>query len=175
MKKIVLTSLLAFALTFVGFAQQAPKAHGMKMMQMHQQDEFTPEQRATLKAKKLTLALELNDKQQKELVKLFSEEAKMMQKHHQQMKANKEAGKEVNRFEMMNKHMDLKIDHQRKIKNILTEDQYSKWSKMKMHQGMKKAPKGNMMMHKKMMHKKAKAGMMNNKGGMHQKGQMHRR
>jgi len=157
MKKLVLTTLLAIAVSSVAIAQHAPRSGGMKMMQMHQQDNFTPEQRATLKAKKLTLALELSDKQQKELEKLFSEEGKMMQKHHQKMKADKEAGKEVNRYDMMNEHMDLQIDHQRKIKNILNEDQYAKWSKMKMHQGMKKAPKGKMMMHQKakIMHKGA--------------------
>lgn len=168
MRRIALTSLLAIALITMSFAQQAPKAQGMKMkmMQMHQEDSFTPEQQATLKAKKLTLALELNDKQKSELTKLFKEEAAMMQKHHNKMKALKEEGKKVDRYDMMNRHLDLKIDQQRKIKNILSEDQYTKWSKMKMHMGSNKAPKGKAMMHKKMMEKKAHAGKMK---GMHSK------
>ncbi len=154
MKKLLLTTLIAITVASVSVAQHAPRSGGMKMMQWHQKHNFTPEQLATLKAKKLTLALELTDKQQKELEKLFSEEEKMMQKHHQKMKADQQAGKEVNRYEMMNEHMNLQIDHQRKIKNILNEDQHAKWSKMK------KAPRGKMMMHHKnksakMMHKGA--------------------
>ncbi len=159
MKRLVLTSLFAIALTSISFAQQAQRSQGMKM-QMHQQDNLTPEQNATLKAKKLTLALELSDKQQSELTKLFKEEAAMMQKHHEKMKAQKEGGKEVDRYEMMNRHMDLKIDQQRKIKNILSEDQYAKWSKMKMHMGKKRAPKGKAMLQHKMMTQKAHAGQM---------------
>ncbi len=183
MKKLVLTTLIAIAVSSVSIAQQAPRSGGMKMMQMHQQDDFTPEQRATLKAKKLTLALELSDKQQKELEKLFSEEGKMMQKHHQKMKADKEAGKEVNPYDLMNQHMDLKIDHQRRIKNILTEDQYTKWSKMNRHHGMKKAPMGKMLMHHKnksakMMHMGAAkdhqcSGDCKMEGKEHKKGAMH--
>src|SRR6056300_750795 len=113
MKKLAMTSLLVIAFTAVSIAQQAPLHNGAKkqLMQWHHQDNFTPEQRANLKAKHLTLALELTDKQQEELIKLFNEEEKMMQEHHQKMSAQKEANKDVNRYSLMNQHMDLKIDH----------------------------------------------------------------
>lgn len=144
MKKLALTSLLAITFTAVSFAQKAPMHKGSKMMQMHQNENFTPQQRASLKAKKLTIALELSDKQQKDLTALFTEEAQMMQKHHKTMKAQKEAGKEVNRYQLVDQHMDLKIDHQRKIKQILNEDQYNKWSKMRV-KGKSKHVMGNSM------------------------------
>ena len=179
MKKLAMTSLLVIAFTAVSIAQQAPLHNGAKkqMMQLHHQDNFTPEQRANLKAKHLTLAFELTDKQQEELIKLFSEEEKMMQEHHQKMSAQKEANKEVNRYSLMNQHMDLKIDHQRKIKDILTEDQYLKWSRMK--QGNRKALKGGIHHGKDKGHQcdgtcnLHEKEMKNNKPRKHQLGAMH--
>lgn len=116
-------------------AQEHGRKHdGERGPRKEHRENFTPEQKAELKAKQLTLKLDLTDKQQAELQKLFTENAKERQKAMEERKANREAGKQPTnqeRFEMKTKMLDAQIANNRKIKSILTAEQYAKFGKMK--------------------------------------------
>ena len=110
---------------------------------------LTTEQLTTLKVKKMTLELELSEVQQKKLTpvitKLISErkiEADRMRKS-----INKVKNIDVsNRYEMANKFLDRKIMFQKKMRSILTEEQYKKFKSLE--------KKRNQMMKKRRHHKK---------------------
>jgi len=91
---------------------------------------LTTEQLTTLKVKKMTLELELSEVQQKKLspviTKLISErkiEADRMRKSINEVKHIDVS----NRYEMANKFLDRKIMFQKKMRSILTEEQYKKF------------------------------------------------
>ena len=93
-----------------------------------------PEQRAELQVKKMTLALDLNDKQQKDLKELFIAKGKEREAARAQMKAKKEAGAKMTadeRFAMQSKRLDEQIAMKKELKKILTADQYAKLEVMK--------------------------------------------
>jgi Spy/CpxP family protein refolding chaperone len=110
---------------------------------------LTTEQLTTLKVKKMTLELELSEVQQKKLTpvitKLISErkiEADRMRKS-----INKVKNIDVsNRYEMANKFLDRKIMFQKKMRSILTEEQYKKFKSLE--------KKKNQMIKKRRHHKK---------------------
>lgn len=122
-------------------AQEHHKRHdGGRGPHKEHHEPLSPEQRAELKAKKLTLALDLTDKQQAELKKVFTSQAKEKQAAMQQHKANREAGKKLapdERFAMQSKRLDAQITTKRELKKILTEEQFAKFEKMKHKRGEK--------------------------------------
>ena len=110
---------------------------------------LTTEQLTKLKVKKMTLELELSEVQQKKLTpvitKLISErkiEADRMRKSINEVK-NIDVS---NRYEMANKFLDRKIMFQKKMRSILTEEQYKKFKSLE--------KKRNQMMKKRRHHKK---------------------
>jgi len=109
---------------------------------------LTTEQLTTLKVKKMTLELELSEVQQKltpVITKLISErkiEADRMSKSINEVK-NIDVS---NRYEMANKFLDRKIMFQKKMRSILTEEQYKKFKSLE--------KKRNQMMKKRRHHKK---------------------
>jgi hypothetical protein len=97
-------------------------------------EHFKPEQRAELQAKKMTLALDLNDKQQKEVEKLFVEKNKERQLAKENYKAQRKAGKKLTtdeKFAMRSRMLDDRIAMKSEMKKILTQEQLDKLSKMK--------------------------------------------
>ena len=110
---------------------------------------LTTEQLTKLKVKKMTLELELSEVQQKKLTpvitKLISErkiEADRMSKSINEVK-NIDVS---NRYEMANKFLDRKIMFQKKMRSILTEEQYKKFKSLE--------KKRNQMIKKRRHHKK---------------------
>lgn len=101
---------------------------------MEHRDKLTPEQRTELKAKKLTLALDLNDKQQKEVQKLIQANENKHQQMAAKHKADRDAGKkptDEERFAMKNQMLDDQIALKREMKKILTAEQYANFEKLK--------------------------------------------
>lgn len=93
-------------------------------------EKLTPQQRAELKAKRLTLALDLTDKQQKDIQKLVLDHELIKQEAHDKMKAGREAGKiptADERYTMKSKMLDEKIAMKREMKKILTPEQFTKF------------------------------------------------
>ncbi|HEY5688330.1 MAG TPA: hypothetical protein VIS27_08510 [Yeosuana sp.] len=96
--------------------------------------DFSPEEMATLQTKKMTLHLDLNESQQKEIKKLNLENAIQRKAKMEAHKAQKESGnmekasKEA-RLKMMNDRLDHQIEIKATMKKILNEDQFAKWEK----------------------------------------------
>lgn len=138
MKKILIALLMLASVT--AFAQRGEATNRAQKKSM------TAEQMATLKTKKMTLALDLNEAQQSEVKALNLEAAKMRMKSRKAQKSPEERKKLTadERFEMTNKRLDAQIARKEKVKQILTDAQFAKWEKMKNHRG-RKAKKGRSM------------------------------
>lgn len=100
---------------------------------MEQKAHLTPEQRTELRAKQLTLALDLNDKQQKDVQKLIQGREVKKQELIEKHKVDREAGKKLTddeRFAMRSQMLDDRIALKREMKKILNTDRYAKFEKM---------------------------------------------
>lgn len=150
MKKLIL-----IAIAFIGLQataqqrQQGPNNRDGRQKIM----KLSAEDMATLQTKKMTLALDLNESQQKEIKKINLENAAARKAQMEKRKANQEAGNaqrpsEEERLKMMNTMLDHKIEMKAKMKTILNDEQYAKWEKAqarmdaKKRDGMKGKKKG---------------------------------
>lgn len=111
-------------------------------------EEFTTEQQAILKTKKMTLALDLNNNQQSQILALnkkwIQEKASMRstsETNNQELSADQ-------KFDLMNKKLDYKISQQQELKKVLDNDQYALWKESMMKRQHKSKAK------KKQLHKK---------------------
>lgn len=129
MKKIALVLLVLVSATT--FAQRSERGD--------QKDKMSAEQIATLQTKKMTLALDLNEAQQSQMMALNLENAKMRMKNKEARNSPEERKKRTadERYEMANQRLDAQIAQKEKIKQILTDEQFAKWEKMKKHRGKK--------------------------------------
>lgn len=114
MKKIIVTIFLV--ISSLSFAQEKSK--------------LSLEQQTELQVKKMTLELDLDANQQKELRTILLEntkkrEAKKMALKEKMSKGQKPTSDE--KFEMKSKMLDDKIEHKARIKKILTPEQFIKW------------------------------------------------
>lgn len=151
MKKLIgiLTLVLVLTLSNTMNAQQQKR--------MQKKSNYSPEQMATLASKKLTLHLNLDSKQQKEVLNILSREAsnrKAMMEKMKERRASGEKPTDTERFEFENNRLDRQIAHKSEMRKILSNEQFEKWKKsiaLKMKQGKKKMRQGK----KRMSHAKA--------------------
>ena len=97
-------------------------------------EQFTPEQRSELQVKKLTLELDLNESQQKEMKAFIVDKNTKMEAHRTAMKAMKEKGTmptSDERFAMKSKMLDEQIATKKRMQKILNEKQFEKWTVLK--------------------------------------------
>ena len=81
-----------------------------------------PEQRAELRVKQIDLALDLNDKQQKDIQKLILERSKKAEQFKAERKSRKQAEKKLTadeRFAMRSRMLDERIAMRDEMKKIL--------------------------------------------------------
>ncbi|WP_339885156.1 hypothetical protein [Polaribacter vadi] len=154
MKKIASILILVFAFTVTAQAQKKDKRD-------HKNPKFTVEQFADLAVKKMTLSLDLSDKQQSQIKPLISAQAAARKAAMESRKENREANKKPSADEiyaMKSKQLDNQIAFKSEMKNILDKNQFEKFEKMaKMRKGKGKG--------KKMMkHKDSKRGEKRHKG-----------
>lgn len=100
--------------------------------------EMTPEQVAELQTKKMTLDLDLNSNQQKEVKALLLEEAKKREAIKKEMNARTEEERKLTSDEKYKKQLeklDNQIELKAKMKKILSPEQMSKWEE---HQSQRK-------------------------------------
>ena len=90
---------------------------------------YTPEQRAELMSKQMTLKLDLTDAQQKDIKQVFLD----MEKSKPQLAPNGKEMDSKSSYEFQNARMDRKIALKKKMKNILDPEQYEKWEKSMNH------------------------------------------
>lgn len=127
MKKLIVIALLMVGTTI--FAQDRSRKH-----QGPEMEEFTPEQHSQLMLKKMTLDLDLNESQQKEMSAIISEKMAKKEAMKTEMKAKKEKGvKPTNdeRFAMHMKMLDEQIATKKRVEKILNAKQFEKWSSLK--------------------------------------------
>ncbi len=142
MKKLFIAAILVVGMT--SFAQEK-KARPERT----QMEQMTPEQRNQLQLKKLTLELDLNASQQKEMSKIIAEQTAKREAKMAERKANKDSAKKLTSEELFAKKsqmLDEQIVMKERMEKILTPEQYKKWDDMKAKRqdGMKK----RMMPHK---------------------------
>jgi protein CpxP len=140
MKKMILI-VIACATLHVS-AQEQKRA--MKKQHRIDKASYSPEESAQLQTKRLTLKLDLNEQQQKEISTLFLEEATLRQSKKDafsEVKAKTENNSltKEDRLKIKNDRLDHLIDRKKKMKTILSTEQYDKWEKMslKQHQNRK--------------------------------------
>lgn len=122
MKKVCIL-ILAF-ITMTGFSQEKEQKIDMRQKMMQERKDLSPEQKATINTKRLTLQLDLTEAQQKEVQKLQLE---MITKREANNETRKEKAKETGFYEKTATRLDKRQQHQNKMKAILSEKQYSLW------------------------------------------------
>ena len=122
MKKLI---IIAIALiTIQGIAQGEKKQRPNSQERLQKMNDLTPDETATLKTKKMTLHLDLNEKQQKDIYKINLENATKRKEMMATMKAKKESGQmekpsKEQRLAMQNAKLDHQIATKAKMKTIL--------------------------------------------------------
>lgn len=140
MKKIIIVAILMFG-TIVLAQEKNKRHHG------GEKNQFTSEQRSQLMLKKMTLALDLNDAQQKEMGNIISDKMAKREAMKKEILAKRESGVRPTsdeRFATASKMLDEKIANKKRIQKILNPQQYEKWTAM-----MEKHHKENRMNNKK--------------------------
>mgnify|MGYP006957111526 FL=1 len=129
MKNVIATAILLFGL--ITFAQEGQiNASNGRPARMGQKQNFTPEQRAELQVKRMTLHLDLNQKQQVEVKKLVLEQAKKRETIQTEMRAKRESGikpSDEERSANQSQMLDEKIAMKTAFKKILTPEQMAKF------------------------------------------------
>ena len=129
-------NLVVIAIAFLTLSATAQDRRQERKGNDHRKEimkDLTPEEVANLKTKKLTLKLDLTDKQQKKVESILLEQAVDRQKKREahQNKEEKEKPSKEEFLKMQNERLDNQIEMKRKMKDILTEEQYAKFEKMK--------------------------------------------
>ncbi len=136
MKKLVMI-LIAVATLQVSAQEQKRE---VKKQRITSKMDYTPEQVSQLQAKKMTLTLDLSDQQQKEMSAVLLKQAKMRQSKKEayfkskEMAGNKTLSKEE-RFKIANSRLDQQIEMRKKVKSILSSEQFEKWEEMNTKRG----------------------------------------
>lgn len=98
--------------------------------------DFSPEEIATLQTKKMTLALDLTEAQQKKVEKLLlektTERKAKMEERQERMKDSNEKPSKGERYVMMNERLDNQIEMKQKLSQILDKEQMEKWEEIQM-------------------------------------------
>ncbi|WP_296312175.1 hypothetical protein [Winogradskyella sp. UBA3174] len=144
MKKLLIIALAFFTLNGVAQGERTGNKNQKEMRQLMKY--MSPEDVANLKSKKLTLKLDLDIDQQKQVHNLILEEARSKQKMRKNRETKKSENIKPTKDELVafqNNRLDKKIELKRKMKTILTADQYAKFEKMKPRNNKKRANHGN--------------------------------
>ena len=123
MKKLITVTALTLLMAITTSAQQ--RNGGMK-----KGPDFTAEQIATIQTKKMALALDLDETQQKAIYKTFQTAATNRKPAMENFKQKRAAGTKPTseeRFEMEKTKLDKQLAHKAEMKKILNKDQYAKW------------------------------------------------
>ena len=133
MKNIIYALAILFTLNIAAQEGSDHKGKDKRGMNKELLKDLTPEQHATLQTKKLTLVLDLSDRQQSQILALNTTVATKRKAKMTAFKAMKEKGEKPTkeqRYQMMNERLDAKIAYKKKMKEILSNEQYERWEKM---------------------------------------------
>ena len=147
MKKLVLIAIAFVTLQVTAQEHKREHRKGEHKERSHKQNDFTPEQMATLQTKKMALMLDLTDAQQRDIQKLNLANAKERQakmEAHKKMRADNKGDKpsQETRYKMMNERLDKQIAHKKQMKSILSKEQFEKFEKGSKRKHMKQRKQG---------------------------------
>jgi hypothetical protein len=120
--------ICSLLICFTAFAQHPEKGRQRQGKPNVERPDYSPEQIAELKTKKLTLMLDLSEAQQKKISQLELEAAKS----RKSMMEGRERGEKPSNEERFNKQsemLDRQIAHKKSMKSILNKEQFEKWEK----------------------------------------------
>ncbi len=129
-------NLMLIMVALVTLNVSAQPKHENRPERPHKSDAFlkdlTPEELADLKTKRMTIDLDLNASQQKQIRAIVLEEATFKQKQREEHSAKKGKGdnekpSKEERLALMHEKLDREIAMKQQMKTILSEDQYKKW------------------------------------------------
>jgi protein CpxP len=129
MKNLILSALLISGM-MVSAQQQDKPARVSSENRKGRVEPLKPEQRVALRLKKMTLDLDLTEKQQIEVKKLLLADSQKNEAKWAELREKKEKnGKLTNdeRFALQNEMLDNKIEMKEALKAILSEEQMTKW------------------------------------------------
>jgi len=148
--------MIAIALVTINATAQerkkdAPQGEMKERMEMRQA--MTPEETAQLQTKKMTLHLDLTEKQQVDVKTILLAEAKTRNSKMEEYKAKKEKADGVKpskeeRLKMQNARLDHQIEMKKKMKSILNAEQFEKFEKTQGKRQAKKGRNAKMKMHR---------------------------
>ncbi len=117
----------------LGLAGQAQEGKG----QLAQKD-FTPEQMAVIKTKKMALHLDLSQDQQDRLLKVnqswAEKRAQQREKHKAQMQGENKPDSDA-RYAMQVERLDNQMAYQNEVKKILSKEQFELWKEHRAKMG----------------------------------------
>lgn len=145
-----LATILAFVFAFT-FTTQAQKKRKQKMPKL------TVEQHTNLAIKKMTLALDLSEKQQNQIKPILMAQMtakKAAMEKRKEARKNKQKPTADQMYAMRSKRLDNQIMMKKKMQDILNKDQFEKFEKMQKRRKMMAMKK--MKQKKEMMAKKRK-------------------
>jgi hypothetical protein len=127
----MMKKLMIVAITILSLQMVTAQPHHKEKKGMH----LNPEDYASIKTKKMTLALDLTASQQDAIYSLVLENAKKRKARMETRKAKKENGEgqkpsKAERVEIIKRKLDHKIAMKAEVKKILNKEQYTKWDKM---------------------------------------------
>ncbi|TVZ56780.1 hypothetical protein OD91_2078 [Lutibacter sp. Hel_I_33_5] len=131
MKKIYHILVVALIFTLSSTAQQKRK----------NLEPLDTEQQTTLFVKKMALALDLTDAQQRKVKPYIAEQIADKKAGKEERKRLKDSGKKLSkdeRYKFQNERLDKELAFKRNMKKVLNEEQYKKFKKMKRKLGKKK-------------------------------------
>lgn len=134
MRTLILIAVAFISLQAVAQGKRKADSKPGNNERMEMFKDLTPDEIATLQSKKMTLALDLSEKQQAQVKALFLEQAierKAKMEEREKLMKDKDAKKpsKEERLKMQNARLDAQIEMKKKMKSILTADQYEKWEK----------------------------------------------
>ena len=126
MRHLILALITVFTSTLFAQRKCATKP-------FHEKHNFTIEQKATLRIKKMALGLDLTEKQQNKILPLLKAEIQRHETLRSEIEQKQNSGvkpsdEEV--FNKMNTALDHRLTYQKAIKNILSDEQFESWLKM---------------------------------------------
>jgi hypothetical protein len=138
MKKLIVLAALAISTLTFGQERHHEKREHHKDGKMEMMKDFTPEQIATLKTKKMALHLDLTKAQQDKiqslnLTSVKERKVKMTERKekHQNEKVKLSSEEKYNK---MNSRLDKQIALKKEMKSILNDKQFQKWEASKKYE-----------------------------------------
>lgn len=129
--------IIAASMVLIGLQAQAQRPQHQNKddrMAFHQQmKDLKPEQRATLKAKKMTLELDLDESQERQVEQLILDQELEREGNRPDKKERSELTADE-RFALMESRLDRQIAFKQEMKSILSEAQWNKFEQLEERQ-----------------------------------------